>query len=135
MPLLAQSEYAKLKERNLTYEESDTDRFFVFTHYVLPSGMYQQPECDILVVIPPNYNQSGNDMFWTYPCLRRVNGVPIPAVNNPGGADNRVWNSREYCRWSRHWNPPSKGVWRPGRDDIITIYRRIDWALTNPDAQ
>jgi hypothetical protein len=135
MPLLFESDYTKLKERNLTYEESEAGRFFVFTQFVLPSGIYDHANCDVLVVIPPNYNQGGNDMFWTYPCLRRANGVPIPAANNLGGGDNRNCNGREYCRWSRHWNPPSKGVWRPGRDDIITIYRRIEWALANPDAR
>lgn len=135
MPLLFESDYTKLRERNLTYEESEADRFFVFTLYVLPSGIYDQTVCDVLVVIPPNYNQSGNDMFWTYPCLRRANGVPIPAANNPGGGDNRSWNGREYCRWSRHWNPSGKGAWRAGRDDIVSIYRRIDWALTHPDAR
>ena len=135
MPLLFESDYGKLRERNLTYEENEANRFFVFTHYLLPNGIYDAVECDVLVVIPPNYNQAGNDMFWTYPHLRRTNGVPIPAANPPGGGDNRILNGREYCRWSRHWNPPSKGVWRPGRDDIISIYRRIEWALSNPDAR
>jgi len=135
MPLLFESDYAKLRERNLTYEESEANRFFIFTQYLLPSDVYNEAGCDVLVVIPPNYNQDGNDMFWTYPHLRRLSGVPIPAANNPGSGDNRFWNGREFCRWSRHWNPQGKRVWRPGYDDIISIYRRIDWALKNPDAR
>lgn len=135
MPLLFDTDYAKLLERNLTYTESECDRFFVFTNFVLPVGVYDAAHCDVLVVIPPNYNQDGNDMFWTYPYLRRTNGVPIPAVMPPGGGDSRSLNGREYCRWSRHWNPQGKRVWRPGHDDIISIYRRIDWSLNHPDCQ
>lgn len=135
MALLFATDYAKLRDWNLKYEESEPNRFFIFTELALPIGIYNASTCAALVVIPQNYNQSGNDMFWTYPHLRRLNGVPIPAANLPGGGDNRIWNGREYCRWSRHWTPPSKGVWRPGRDDIISIFRRIDWALNKPDAR
>jgi hypothetical protein len=135
MPLLFESDYAKLREQNLTFEESEANRFFIFTQFLLPDGVYDVLKCDVLVVIPPNYNQDGNDMLWTYPRLQRVNGVPIPATNNPGGGDNRIWNGREFCRWSRHWNPQGKRVWRAGLDNIISIYRRVDWALKNPDAK
>jgi len=135
MPLLFDADYVKLRERNLSYEESEANRFFIFTHFVLPSGVYNETECDVLVVIPPNYDQAGNDMFWTYPYLHRQNGVPIPAINTPGAGDNRMWNGQEYCRWSRHWNPGIPGVWRPGHDDIISIYRRIEWALNKPDTR
>lgn len=135
MPLLRDSDYLSLQERGLTFEESEAQRFFIFTGYLLPDAVYSIPSCDVLVVIPPNYNQDGNDMLWTYPFLQRTNGVPIPAATPPGGGDSRAWNGREFCRWSRHWTPPAKGVWRPGKDDIISIYRRVDWALKNPDAQ
>ena len=135
MPLLFESDYAKLRERDLTYEENEGSRFFVFTQLLLPNGIYNVPTCDVLVVIPPNYNQDGNDMLWTHPRLQRVNGVPIPATNDPGGGDNRNWNGREFCRWSRHWSPQGKGAWRPGKDDIISIYRRVLWALQNPDGR
>lgn len=133
MALLFDSDYTKLNERNISFEEGEPNRFFIFTHYTLPGGMYNHQECDVLVVIPPNYNQAGNDMFWTYPRLLRSNGVPIPATNDPGAGDNRSWNGREFCRWSRHWNPGAPAVWRPGYDDIISIYRRVQWALTHPD--
>ena len=135
MPLLLESDYEKLRANGLTYEEGEPERFFVFSDYLLPTGLYSVPTCDVLVVIPPNYNQAGNDMFWTYPHLRRLSGVPIPGANNPGGGDNRIWKGSEFCRWSRHWNPPARGLWRPGRDDITSIYRRIEWALKNPDAR
>ena len=135
MPLLLDDDYIKLADRGITYEEAEQQRFFVFTNYQLPEGLYSAANCDVLVMIPPNYNQAGNDMFWCNPHFVRMNGAPIPAVGGPGFGDNRVWGGREFCRWSRHWNPPNPGVWRPGKDDIISIYRRIVRALRNPDAQ
>jgi hypothetical protein len=135
MPLLFDSDYTSLRERGITYEEGQQQRFFVFTEYALPKGLYAVERCDVLVVIPPNYNQAGNDMFWTFPRLYRADGKPIPAVLDPGGGDNRNWNGKEFCRWSRHWPPSGTGSWRPGKDDIISIYRRVDWALCRPDCQ
>src|SRR6185437_2822681 len=129
MPLLFDEDYVELEQRGLTYEEGQQERFFVFTAYRLPDALYTLAVCDVLVTIPGNYNEAGNDMLWTYPRLRRADGKQIPATLDPGGGDNRSWKGREFCRWSRHWNPGSPGVWRPGRDDIISIYRRVDWAL------
>lgn len=134
MPLLFDDDYEKLRECGITYEESDPHRFFVFTQITLPEGLYTVAACDVLVVIPPNYNQDGNDMFWTFPRLYRADGKQIPAVLDPAGGDNRILNSKEYCRWSRHWQS-GPGMWRPGKDDIISIYRRIVWALQKPDGQ
>jgi hypothetical protein len=132
MPLLFDDDYEQLRECGITYEECESDRFFIFTQFTLPDSLYTVATCDILVVIPPNYNQDGNDMFWTFPRLYRADCKPIPAVLDPAGGDNRILKGKEYCRWSRHWQS-GPGMWRPGRDDIISIYRRIVWALQNPD--
>ena len=131
MALLFEEDYTNLRQRGISYEEDEPQRFFLFTSYSLPEDLYTIPVCDVLVVIPPNYNQAGNDMFWTYPRLHRREGKQIPATMNPGGGDSRVWQGKEFCRWSRHW----PGHWRPGRDDIISIYRRVYWALSHPDCQ
>lgn len=133
MPLLFDEDYEKLSQRGLSWEEDESQRFFIFKDYLLPCGMYTMNACDVLVIIPPNYNQAGNDMFWTYPRLFRTDGKHIPNTHNPGEGDNSYFNSREYCRWSRHCNPGSASAWRPGKDDIISIQRRIKWALQNPD--
>jgi len=130
MPLLFEEDYLKLKNRGLTYDEAAAQRFFIFTNLHLPGQLYTVERCDVLVIIPPNYNQAGNDMFWTFPRLQRADGKAIAATLNPGGGDNRIWNGKEFCRWSRHWSP---SAWRPGRDDIITIFLRIAWALQRPD--
>lgn len=133
MPLLLDEDYIRLKDFGCTFEECEQNRFFIFTQWQIPE-LYNVATFDVLVVIPPNYNQDGNDMFWTYPRLQRSSGVAIPATLDPGGGDNRIWKDREFCRWSRHWQSGA-GMWRPGKDDIISIYRRIDWALRNPDTQ
>lgn len=132
MPLLLDTDYATLRDARLAFDEDPAQRLFVFLGTKLPDGQYTVPGCDVLVVMPPNYPQAGNDMFWTYPRLHRSDGRPIPAVLDPGSGDNRTWKGREFCRWSRHWN---SGSWRPGKDDIMSIYRRIEWALKYPDGR
>lgn len=134
MPLLLDTDYEELKARGLKIIEDEPNRFLVLPEYVLPDGLYRQKAGDILVVIPTNYNQGGNDMFWTYPRLVRADGKPIPATNDPGGGDNRAFAGKEFCRWSRHWQS-GPSVWKPGKDNIVTILRRLAWALGNPDAK
>lgn len=134
MPLLLDEDYVNLKDHAISYEESEQQRYFIFTGHKLPAGLYTNDICDVLVVIPQNYNQAGNDMFWTFPRLHRKDGVAIPNTQNAGDGNNLIWNNREFCRWSRHWNN-GHSVWRPGRDDVISIYRRIEWAFQNPNAQ
>jgi len=129
MPLLFDDDYLKLKEWCIAFDEGESQRIFVFKDYQLPANIYTIPSCDVLVMIPPNYNQAGNDMFWTHPRPYRLDGRLIPAVMEPGGGDSRNWRNREFCRWSRHWPPSS---WKPGTDNITSIYRRVDSALRNP---
>lgn len=131
MPLLLDEDYEALAEQGLTYCEDESQRFLVFQDFQLADGLYQQTSCDVLVAIPTNYNQAGNDMLWTYPRLVRADGKPIPATNDPGAGDNRVFQGREFCRWSRHWNQGAS-VWKPGKDDVVTILRRIESALRTP---
>lgn len=134
MALLLDEDYQKLDEIGVSYAEEDGQRFLVFKNYPLPDGLYKQADCDVLVVIPTNYNQAGNDMLWTKPRLTRMDGKPIPKTNEYGGSDSRLFEGQEFCRWSRHWNSGSSR-WRSGEDDITTIQRRIEWALRHPDAQ
>lgn len=135
MSLLLDSDYERLREAGLAWEEDEGKRFLVFLGFKLQEGQYDVPDCDVLVVIPLNYPQAGNDMFWTYPRLHRSDGRPIPAVLDPGGGDNRFWKGCEFCRWSRHWSPSAPGGWRLGKDDIMSIYRRIEWALKYSDSR
>lgn len=134
MPLLLDEDYKALKERGVSFVEDEAQRFFVLKDYRLPDGVYNQESCDVLVIIPPKYNQAGNDMFWTNPRLVRADGMPIPQTNEVGAGDNRTFEGQEFCRWSRHW-PKSPSAWRPGQDDIVTILRRVEWAFRKPDAR
>lgn len=131
MALLLESDYEELDKRGIEYVEDEQNRFLILLTQPLPEGVYNEKDCNILVIIPQNYNHSGNDMFWTFPHLTRTNGKSIPRMNNPGGGDNRRYNGDEYCRWSRHWNN-GKSVWRPGKDDIVTILHRLTYALNTP---
>lgn len=134
MPLLLNSDYAELAEHGLDYVEDEEQRFLVLQNYPLPDELYHEKICDVLVIIPQNYNQGGIDMLWTHPHLTRIDGKPIPNMNHPSGGDNRTYGDREFCRWSRHWNN-APVIWRPGKDNVVTILRRIVWALGNPDAK
>lgn len=134
MPLFLDEDYKALKEREVSFVEDEAQRFFVLQGYKLPEDIYKQDYCDVLIVVPNNYPQAGNDMFWTNPRLVRADGKAIPQTNEPGGGDSRVFQGKEFCRWSRHWNHGSS-VWKPGKDDVVTILRRIDWAFRRPDAQ
>lgn len=134
MQLLLDEDYQKLDELGISYVEEEGQRFLVFKNYPLSENLYEQSHCDVLVMIPSNYNQGGNDMFWTHPRLKRVDGKSIPQTNEYGGGDNRNFDGQEFCRWSRHWNNGSSS-WRSGEDDVTTIQRRIEWALRHPDAQ
>lgn len=134
MPLLLDTDYAELEERALAYVEDEVQRFLVLLDYPLPDGLYREEKCDVLVVIPANYNLGGIDMLWTYPHLTRTDGMAIPRMNRPAEGDNRTYDGKEFCRWSRHWTHPSV-IWKAGKDDVVTILRRIEWALNNPDAK
>lgn len=133
MPLLLDTDYAALKERGLSYVEDEVHRFLVLRNFPLPETLYHEKACDVLVVIPQNYNQAGIDMFWTHPHLTRLDGKAIPKMNKSGGGDNRTFDGKEFCRWSRHWRHPSV-QWRAGKDNADTILARIVWALNNPNA-
>ncbi len=132
MPLLMDKDYEEMRDAGIIFEEDAGSRFLVFKEVSLPSGLYTAASADVLVVVPANYNQAGNDMFWTFPRLATRDGQPIINTNNPGQNDNRTYQGREFCRWSRHWFDNIASRWRPGRDNAMSIYRRVDAALKNP---
>ena len=135
MPLLHDEDYQILKESGLMYEEDEAQRFLVIKNFSLSPGFYiyeGQPidQVEVLWIVPPDYNTSGGDMFWVHPPLTRADGKGIPGAFGLGGGDSRQFNGKEYCRWSRHWNP---GTWRSKIDNIHKVLDRIEWALKNPD--
>jgi len=131
--LLLDVDYDHLVEQGVLFDEDEGARVLVFRGLELPHDLYQVETCDVLVLIPASYNQSGNDMFWTCPRLIRRDGREIPNTSNPGAGENHTRDGLEYCRWSRHWPEGGHSAWRSGKDDVTSILRRIDWALRNPD--
>jgi hypothetical protein len=137
MPLLFDEDYKILQESGLEYEEDESKRFLLIKNYPLKVGLYVYDSklidsVEVLVIIPPNYNTSGNDMFWTYPPLSRADGKQIPAAHGFGQGDPRIYKDKEFCRWSRHFKPDT---WFPKVDNIQKVLSRIEWALKNPDAK
>ena len=136
MALLFEKDYDTLADSGLKFEEDEINRFLVIKDYPLKPGLYEYNDepidkVDVLVVIPANYNTSGNDMFWVHPPLTRVDKVQIPSVLSFGQGDSRIHNGKEFCRWSRHFTPDT---WYPKIDNIQKILSRIEWALKIPDA-
>ena len=136
MALLFDEDYIILSDAGLEVEEDEAQRFLIIKDYPLKANFYEYKnehidKVNVLIVIPPNYNTSGNDMFWVYPPLARIDKKPIPAAFGFGKGDSRIYNGTEYCRWSRHYKPET---WKPKVDNIQKILSRIEWALKNPDA-
>jgi len=137
MSLLFDEDYEILKNSGLDYEENESNRFLVIKDFPLKSGLYEYEnkpidKVNVLVIIPNNYNTSGNDMFWVDPPLTRIDKKQIPSAFVSGQPDSRIYNGKEFCRWSRHFKPES---WNPKIDDVQKILDRIEWALKKPDAQ
>ena len=138
MPLLFDSDYEHLKEIGQNFAEDEKNRFLIFKDLPLPEGQYVADGAaisfvDVLYIIPPNYNVAGGDMFWTNPMLARADGQPIPSIGNgQAGQDSRMYDDKEYHRWSRHWN---HNPWKPKVDDVRTIVDRLTWAFKYPDAK
>lgn len=135
MPLLFDEDYKILDECSLEYEEDKPNRYLIIRDFPLYPGLYcfnNEPleKVDVLVKIPPNYNTSGNDMFWFYPPLKRTDGTQIPA-----GFDMKhsiTFKEKNFIRWSRHFKADS---WKPKTDNIQKILDRIEWALRKPDTK
>jgi hypothetical protein len=134
MGLLTQSDYEELKRMNVVFREIEAQRFLIFTEFPLPSGTFSVSCCEILVVIPPAYPSQGNDMFWTWPRIERLDGkiIPgtIPAEIPEGNRDTRTVDGKVFERWSRHWNVGQQ-VWRAGRDNVVSIINRLSYVLSN----
>ncbi len=133
MPLLLDSDYVELEERGISFVEDEPRRLLILKDFELPQSVYRQERCDVLIVVPANYNQTGNDMLWTFPMLEMASGAPIPATCGPE-SDSRAFDNKVFCRWSRHWHSGA-GVWKPGVDNVTTILNRITWAFNHPSAQ
>lgn len=131
--MLLEEDYEYLHDIRQSVLEDEARRFVVFKDFPLPAGVYEsngQPinAVDVLIELPSVYNNSGPDMFWTYPYLTLKGGVQIK--NAQPGADVRNHDGRVFERWSRHWG---RAGWRARIDSISTVVDRINWAFEHPD--
>jgi hypothetical protein len=122
---LPEEDRAWLRDQGIAFTEdrdSTAGSVVVFREFTLPTAKFTIAATDILTKLPPNYLDSGPDMFWVKP----------PALLAPDGHEARQTQVREqllgstWQRWSRHFDASS---WRTGIDDIQTVYWRIVAAL------
>lgn len=112
-----------LEDRDLPFREilePNGQRGLVMGPLPLPDGKFNAPAAEVLILLPAGYPDTPPDMFYTDPWLKLLPGNSDPkAASVPLQFDGKTWQ-----RWSRH-NP----VWRPGKDGIWTMLKRIETAL------
>ena len=111
-----------LDERGLPFEELEEGRHkaLVLEQFGLPTGRFDAPSADILILLPAGYPDNPPDMFYTMPWLRLA-----PSSSYPIRADQSFdFRGRRWQRWSRH-----NSQWRAGVDGIWTMLKRVETAL------
>ncbi len=120
--VLPQADRRYVSEHELVTEDlaQGAQKGIVFKNYPLPLGRFNVEAADLLVVLPPGYPDAVPDMFFADPWLRLAGTAAYPnCADQPFAFGGRTWQ-----RWSRH-----NTAWRPGKDGIQTMLRRIDNAL------
>jgi len=122
MTLLPSSDAAYLRQKGILYDEvvEGPNKAVILRSYGLPAAHFDCSRADILILLPAGYPDVAPDMFYVLPWVKLVN------VNRyPNKADQPFpFNGQTWQRWSRHNNE-----WRPGKDGIWTMLKRIDTAL------
>jgi hypothetical protein len=111
-----------LDTKGIAYEEVEDggQKAVIFRRMALPGARLDQPNADILVLLPAGYPDVAPDMFHALPWLKLV-----AAGRYPNAADVAVgFAGQQWQRWSRHNNQ-----WRSGIDGIWTMLKRIETAL------
>lgn len=131
MGFLPADDIAYLRTKGLEFEEVvERDRMLVIRNFPLPAGIVsvqgdgQRPpvsQADVLIVIPPGYNSTCLDSFYTFPRLGRAPAGEFPATSGSRQAMGRQWQF-----WSRHLDANS---WRPGIDGLHVYLKYIEVAL------
>ena len=77
---------------------------------------------NVALEIPPTYPAAQLDMFYLFPGVTLVSGVPIPATE----ALQQI-GGQQYQRWSRHRGPGSP--WQMAHDNVLTHMALVESAL------
>jgi hypothetical protein len=91
------------------------------TDLPLPVGL-EPSVVDVLITLPPGFNDLGPDMFWCYPSVTRTDGQGIPGTESTHDFNGRTWQ-----RWSRHIG----ACWRPGIDNLATYIAYVKRAVAD----
>ncbi|MBA4340089.1 MAG: hypothetical protein C0421_14755 [Hyphomonas sp.] len=121
-PALPQGDQRYLSEQGYRYELAyEAGQTAIILRAVdLPKGRYDVELADILIMLPPGYPDAPPDMFYCLPWLRLVaHGAYPNCADVPLSFQGQTWQ-----RWSRHNNE-----WRPGKDGIWTMLKRVEHAL------
>jgi hypothetical protein len=122
MSFLPASDREYLESKVVAFEEVQDggQKAIILKAVQLPSGRFDAPVADILIILPPAYPDVAPDMFHLMPWVRLV-----PAGKYPNAADQSVmFKGQNWQRWSRH-----NSEWRPGIDGIWTMLKRVEDAL------
>lgn len=122
MSILPDHELAYLTDKGLTFEEINEggQPALVLKQYLLPTGKYDQPSADILILLPPGFPDAPPDMFYLFPWVKLTQGNRYPRAADV--AHN--FRGISWQRWSRH-----SQEWRAGRDGLPTFIKRIQHAI------
>ena len=95
-------------------------RGVVIKDHGLPNPNLSAGHADVLILLPNGYPDVPPDMFYCLPWLKLAESDRYPErADNPFQFAGHSWQ-----RWSRH-----NQEWRPGKDGIWTMLRRVDRAL------
>ena len=97
-----------------------SQRGVVIKDHGLPNPKLSEGHADVLILLPNGYPDVPPDMFYCLPWLKLAESDRYPErADNPFQFAGHSWQ-----RWSRH-----NQEWRPGKDGIWTMLRRVDRAL------
>ncbi|WP_198526975.1 E2/UBC family protein [Sphingomonas sp. Ant20] len=121
---LLPADEAGLDQRGLTWSTllDAGRRWLLIENMRLPAG-FAAAETTIALEIPISYPMAEIDMFYCYPPVARVDGLPIPQTEVPQPIAERI-----FQRWSRHRGYVAP--WRPGVDNVLTHLALVDASLT-----
>lgn len=99
-------------------ETGQQGMYLLIRGFKVNAERYTVGSVDLLIHIPPGYNQARLDMFYVDPEIRiRATGdVPQAATNI------ETYFGRRWQRFSRHFKEPG---WRPGVDCLQSMLAKI----------
>ena len=122
MPILPRKCRRYLSDRSIQFEEHEESgqKAVIVKQFGLPTGRFDAPSANILILLPCSYPDVAPDMFYTLPWLKLAG-----SNRHPNCADAHFeFQGRNWQRWSRHSNE-----WRAGVDGIWTTLKRVETAL------